>query len=576
MNLEPASRGAWVRTDDTTYGSGKFPFGPCAECDKPACFEIPGGKKTRRVCLAHKPSEIIFVPFLGQQTKLFTATERWVLGGGGAGGSKTYCGSRLWLKQYTREQARYEQAKAEGREFTSKGWAIFFRRTMPELLQVIEDFKKYYLKIDPNARWVEQQKLCVFSNGYKVQFGGMEDDDGYLRYYGGEYTLVVIDEATQFTKKQIMEIDARLRCSDEVLDQQVQMYLLTNPVGGETKQWLRARFVKVAPPETRVRIKTKLADGRVISEWQVYIPSNLFDNPSLVASGRYEASLMQKGSAMRRALLLNDWDIDEGCWVGDDWDPSVHVVRPHPIPKTWSKFKCADYGFSSRASVLWFAVDPDGGLVCYRAWSCRLLTAQQFADKIKEIESVPLIWKDPDTGKRITIVEREWDDGVDCSTVFGPMDAACWAKQGESGQSRGETLENAGTGFFKSDKGSAVRHSAADQIRFRLKVRHPNPFGGEGDVAGLRFFYGTTETRIPDQDRPGGYKTTGPTHTIPVLPIDPKDPDVWDTNADDHDMDALEYGVMSRPAPNEEPLDNEVIDFMTLRAPAKNSEKIAW
>lgn len=574
--MSEANRGAWVRTSDTTYGHGKFPYGPCSECPEPACHRIPTDSGERFVCMKHKPAGMIFVPFLGQQEKLFSATQRWVLGGGGAGGSKTYAGSRLWLKQYAKEEARYQRARSRGKEFHSRGWAIFFRRTMPELLQVIEDFKKYYQAIDPGARWVEAQKLCVFTNGFKVQFGGMEDEDGYLRYYGAEYTLVVLDEATQFTEKQIEEIDARIRCADPVLDKQCQMYLLTNPVGGATKAALRRRFVKVAPPEEPVEVETTLADGRTIREWQVYIPCNLYDNPALVASGRYEASLQKRSSAMRRALLLNDWDVDEGCWVGDDWDPEFHVVRPHPIPSSWTKFKCADYGYSSRTSVLWFAVDPMGGIVCYRAYSCRNKTARELAREIKARESQDLWWKDPDTGQRVKITGPDWNEAYDSSDVPGPMDAAVWAKQGEAGESRGEVLETMGTGFYRSDKGTKVRHDAADQVRHRLRWKYPSTRGsGDTDVAGLRFFMGTTETR--DFDRKGVVIMTGPIHTIPVLPFDEKDPDVWDTDCDDHDMDALAYGVMSRPMPGEEEAEYQVVDWMSVRMPPKGeTRKISW
>lgn len=573
-----ASTGAWVRRDDNSYGSGKYPFGVCqtAQCAEPACHEVPANdlRGKRRVCRLHVPKHLFFVPFLGQQTKLFAATERWVLGGGGAGGSKTYAGARLWLKQWRQEQARFMAAKERGEEFQSKGWALFLRRTIPELLQVIEDFKKYKDLVGPN-RWSEQQKLCIYENGYKVQFGGMENETDYLKYYGGEYTLVVVDEATQFTKKQIQEIDSRIRCADPELDRLVQLYLLTNPIGGDTKAWLRRRYVKQAAPETPLLIKAKLADGRELTERQVYIPCNLYDNPTLVASGRYEMSLMQKGSAMRRALLLNDWDVDEGSWIGDDWDPAVHICKPFAIPKSWPKFKCGDYGYSfpSLAVVHWLAVDPDGNLVVYRSWATRRMTAREFGLRIKAIESEPLWYADKKTGKRIMVVDQEWDMGSNCSTVTGPMDAALWATNGEDGESRGEILENIGCGFYKSDKGPRVRHDAADQIRTRLRHRGPDASGSfDPGVPGLRFFKYTTESRVADEE--GNPEITGPTHTLPILPFDPADPDVPDTKANDHDWDALAYGVMTRPV-GEAPEEPEVIDFVSFRA-AKSAGKIQW
>lgn len=582
------SVGAWVRTEDNTYGHRKYPFGQCSEggCEAAACHRIyteANADGFRLVCREHVPSRYVFVPFLGQQEKLFEATERWVLGGGGAGPGKTYAGARLWLKQFHGEHARYLKARKEGKHFQSKGWALFCRRTMPELLQVINDFKKYYKRIDPKAKWNQNEKTCSFACGYIVQFAGMEDEDDYLKYYGGEYTLIVLDEAVQFTKKQILEIDSRLRCSDPVLSAQLQLYLLTNPVGptanaAATKAWLKKRFVRRADPEQAVKLKVKLADGREIIEWQVYIPCNIYDNPALLEDGKYEANLMLKGVHMRRALLLNDWDVDQGAWVGDDWDPTVHIRDPFKIPGTWPKYKQGDYGMRSLSSVQWVAVTPDGAHIVYRAWNCRGLTAKEMIPRLKRIEQQPLKWHNPRTGKTITVVEPEWNEASDCSTIFGPLDASCWSKQGESenGESRGEQFETGGVGFYPSAKGAKLRHDAADHIRYRLRTPVPDLNGSlETNWRLLMFFRDTTDTRMTDED--GQEEVVGPTRSIPVLPFDEKDPDVWDTKANDHDMDALAYGQLSRPPGGEHDEMAEVIQFMDarVRAPA-NPERISW
>jgi len=537
---EPHRRpGGSTISNENKYGFGKYPHGRCHEpgCEKAACHRY----SDRVVCRRHLPPEVVFAPFLGQQEKLFTATERWVLGGGGAGGSKTFAGSHLWLKQYALEKARFEAGEISA----SKGHFLFLRRTMPELLQVISHFKTIMRRIDPNVVWNEVQKTATFpsAGGYVVQFGGMEHDDDWEKYWGGNYSMVVMDEAVQFTVKQIDKIDQRIRVADdEGLGRMLQLYLLTNPIGTSTKLWLKRRFVTVAEPETSVKVRTTLLDGRIVEDWQVYIPSNLYDNPALMEDGKYEASLMMRSEATRRALLLNDWDVDEGAWVGEDWDPSVHICEPFRIPNSWTRFKCADYGFSSRSSVLWFAVDPEGNLVCYRSLSTRKLTAEELGRRIKDIESEPLFVNGQ------LIVEAEWDPTQDMSTVWGPMDSSVWARSGESGESRGEILDRMGVGFFRADKGTGMRHSAAEQIRNRLRRRTPNA-RGEFVIPGLRFFR-SCKTRIRSTDG-SGWEETGPIVTIPLLAFDPNDPDVWDTNADDHDMDALAYGVMSRPLAGE-------------------------
>lgn len=514
------------------YFSSKFPYGQCVEngCGRAACHRYADNDNgERRVCRKHLPENIIFCPFMGQQEKLFSTECRYVLGGGGAGGTKTYGGARLWLKQYYREEQRIEAGEIS----RSKGRALFLRRTIPEVLQVIEDFKSYFRRIDPNAKWSEEYNQATFSNGYVVRFGGMQDDDDWQKYWGDYWTLVVFDEATQFKIKQIEKVDLRIRCDDPNIV--LQLYLLTNPIGGETRSYLKARFVRVAEPEQVVVIPTKLTDGRIVEDTQVYIPSNVFDNPALMEDGRYEATLRRYGANTLRALLFNDWDVDEGAWVGDDWDPAVHVVEPFPIPKGWTRFKAMDYGHSARTAVHWYAVDPENNIVCYRSVSYTGKVAEEVARLIRGIE----------------MEAGEWDMMTDCSTVFGPADASLWARQGEGVESRGEILDNHGCGFYRGpNRYAGYRSDAANQIRSRLRRRTANAVG-ELVVPGIRFF-STCKTKVRTKD--GRVDETGPIVTIPQVATDEKDPDVWDTDGDDHDLDTLGYACSSRPISGEHEL----------------------
>lgn len=585
------SSGAWVRKDDNTYGAGRFPFGVCFEpgCGRPSCFELSAEAANDsadiepedpdepvRFCERHLPAHIIFTPFLGQQTKLYADPARWVLGGGGAGGSKTYAGSRLWLKQYWEECARFDEGEIE----RSLGHSLFLRRTMPELEQVIADFLSYKDKIGPN-KWDGDNKCATFECGYKVQFAGIKDDNDWRKYYGGAYTLIVFDEATQFTIEQIEQLDTRLRCADPVLGAKIQLYLLTNPVGGATKAWLKRRYVACGPEE-RVWEDTELKDGRVIRQDRIYIPCNLYDNPTLMADGQYEAVLLKKGDAKRRALLLNDWDVDEGTWVGSDWEVEFHVCEPFAIPNSYPRFKSGDYGFGrsdqtrTRTSIIWWAVDPENNLIAYRAISVRKMTAKDLGHYIREIELRPLIFRSKKGGRDIIITQGEWDEERDMSNVPGPMDASMWAAVGESagGESRGEILDNIGCNFHPSDKGRTLREQSAEQIRNRLRSRTPNA-AGELVIPGLRFMRVLTETKTKDAE--GREMWTGPIHSIPNVPFDPKDPDVW-ADEDDHDLDATAYEVLDRPLsadkPEDVPADN-VVDMWHPRQ-AANAGKINW
>ena len=102
-----------------------------------------------------------------------------------------------------------------------------------------------------------------------------------------------------------------------------------------------------------------------------------------------------------------------------------------------------------------------------------------------------------------------------------------------------------GTGFKKADRS---RESAAEQIRNRLRSRTANA-NGELVIPGIRWFR-TCKTRKKVGTK---YVWTGPVVTIPSVPCDVANPDVWDTTADDHDLDFAGYGTLHRaPQPERE------------------------
>ncbi len=504
------------------------PYGLCAAgCGAPAIHR-DNSQPDRLVCRAHLPEGTIWAPFLGAQERFMACMLRYVLFGGAAGPGKTDCALRKWIPQWLTEHRRWMNGEIEG----SVGHCIIFRRQIPELLQLISRFKRFYKLLDPGVEWNAVNRTATFSCGYVVQFAGMENADDWEKFYGPEYTLVIFDEATQFTVDQIEQLDTRLRSTDPVLRASLQLVLCTNPVGSTTKLYLRSRYVEAADPEQPVLLRTKLRDGRTVESWQVFIPATLYDNPEILKDGQYEANLMRKSAATQRALIDGDWYVDAGSWVGEDWEPTIHVCKPFPIPKEWLKFKMGDYGFSSNSSVQWAALDFDDNIVVYRSLTIKGKTARELGALIREIEREPLY------AGGVKVTDVEWDEESDSSTVWGVMDQSLWSRMGETGPSRGETLEQMGTGFTKADRS---RESASEQIRNRLRKRSPNA-NGELVIPGIRWFE-TCKTR----QKVGTKQTwTGPVITIPSVPCDVANPDVWDTTADDHDLDAAGYGCLYR------------------------------
>lgn len=463
---------------------------------------------------------VIFQPHPGPQTRFMEFGGRYALIGGAAFGGKTDC-----LRWYPFKQIMVEtERKRRGEIQSSLGRGIVFRRTMPELREIIDRNHREFRLIDPSVVWKENDKTWTFGCGYKYMVGHMEDPKDWIKYYGYEFTFLGWDELTTFTEEQYDQLDTRLRTKDPVLAKMLWNRAGTNPVGPGL-EWVRRRFVEVARPGKVVIRRYHIAandngtKASVEETQQIFIPAKVDDNLSVDVNS-YKATLLSKGatSTIVRQLLHGDWWVIHGAWVGDLWDPSIHVCKPFKIPKAWPRFRSMDYGYANPASVDWWAVDPDGNLICYRNLTVKKHNAEMLAYRIKEIE----------------MDNDEWDVGRGGSRLSGPLDYESFGQRGHVGPTIAETFLNIGVHWERCDKD---RHAGADQIRWRLTRRtgHPTLLGEDKKPAliipGIRWF----DTCI------------SPIRTIPALPADENDPDVPDTKADDHNWDSMQYACLSRP-----------------------------
>ena len=68
-----------------------------------------------------------------------------------------------------------------------------------------------------------------------------------------------------------------------------------------------------------------------------------------------------------QARYYGKWHESAGL-VYDDWNRQVHVIEPFTIPKSWTKYRAIDHGYTNPTGCLWGAVDPDGNLFIYREY----------------------------------------------------------------------------------------------------------------------------------------------------------------------------------------------------------------
>jgi hypothetical protein len=425
-----------------------------------------------------KSQEVIFKPNGGPQTEFLAASEREVFYGGARGGGKSYA--------MLVDPLRY-CSKAHHR-------ALLIRRTMPELRDLISKSQLLYSKAYPGAKWREQEKEWRFPSGAKIEFGYAENMTDVLRYQGQSYTWIGIDELPQYPSPDIYNF---LRSSLRSVDKDIPVYLrATGNPGNIGSQWVKEMFVDPAEPNTAFEIKIDTPVG-VKTITRRFIPAKLQDNPYLMQTDDYYAMLASLPDTQRKQFLDGDWDAYEDS-AFPEFSRPVHVVEPFEIPKGWYRFRAADWGYSSPACVLWFAVDYNNNLWVYRELYTSKITADVFARKVIELESGEYI-------------------------QYGVLDSSTWAKRGDVGPSIAETMIQQGCRWRQSDRSPKSRISGKLEIHKRLSMNGKEP--------GLRVFNNCRNL----------------IRTITTLPVDNKNPEDVDTNAEDHAYDALRYGCMSRP-----------------------------
>lgn len=274
----------------------------------------------------------------------------------------------------------------------------------------------------------------------------------------------------------------------------IQWLITFNP--WDSSSWLKARFFDV-PSEKVLAMTTNY----MCNEWLSENDLALFEEIKETDPDRY------------KVVGLGDWGITSGQYF-PMWNPREHVVTPFEVPSDWMKFRAMDFGQAKPYAVLWFAVDFDGNLYAYRelyGWGGKPNvgtgeTAQQIGERIGAIETP--------------------EEGVS----YGVLDSACWARTGVTGPTIEEELNKVLLDkklipFGKSSKG---RLEGADVLKQRL--------------IGNKLEDGTRKPAI--------YFFSTCTHfirTIPMIGHDKHKPELPDTDAEDHVLDACIYACLSRP-----------------------------
>lgn len=412
-----------------------------------------------------------------------------------------------------------------------KGWGnawrgIIFRKTYPELGDVVAKSKKWFKQIWPAAKFNEAKYQWEWPTGEVLMFRHFAKPDDYWAYHGHEYPFIGWEELTNYADDKCYKV--MMSCSRSTKPGMPRKYRATTNPYGVGHNWVKMRF-RLPGMNGRI-VRTPGEPDRVA------IAGSVYENKLLLSADPEYISKLKaaaRNPSELKAWLEGSWDIVAGGMFDDIWDPSIHIIPDLPlrdIPKGWVIDRSFDYGESKPFSVGWWAQSNGEPMEILGMDGKPLRVGEVPGDLIRIAEWYG--WRPgyPNEGLRLLakdiaegIVERETILGIRKRVHAGPADSSIFDEH--NGNNISTDMAQEGCTWIPADKSPGSRKQGWQQLRKLLdgaKKRGRN---------GIREERGMFVTVRCDQFQ----------RTFPVLPRDDKDLDDVDTDAEDHIGDEVRY-----------------------------------
>lgn len=430
------------------------------------------------------------------------AAVKELLYGGAAGGGKTD-----WLL-----------AEVLANIFRYKIDALVLRRTFPQLNAQNGIIVRLLERIPAHiGTYNATEHRWTFVGGGSLVLGFLRTDADVGRYIGGEFHLIAWDQVEEFTEWQYRRMFHPLRIAVDhpayLAGFRPGMICSANP-GGPGHHWVKSRWIDPAPPGIAWQPNPSEDEPKPGS--RAFVPATVEDNA--YASQEYRDQLESMPEDERRALRWGDWDVYSGARFGKLWRRPVHVIDPEQFPTRpgggYVRAIGIDYGMDAPFCALWGLRLPDGLVVVYRELYAADLTPAQQAEAILLAEAA---------GERIP-----------GRPVAAYLDPSCWARQ------PGDAAK-APAGVIAHPDAAPPSSIASDYLRHGVPVTRAN----NDRRAGTARIADALRVRKDGLPRLLIYSTCrNLIRTLPGLPRDDRDPELYDTTGEDHAADALRYLLM--------------------------------
>ncbi|MBD3615842.1 MAG: hypothetical protein HUJ22_04650 [Gracilimonas sp.] len=424
--------------------------------------------------------------------------------GGGRGGSKS---ATMAILAFRHAEQYREKARILYIRQSYKGLADFEALTR-------DFFGSIY---GTAASYNQTEHFWRLPNGGYFELGQLESPKDYTKYQGRSFTLLLIDEAGQYSTPSLLDkLRSNLRGPK---DMPIRTVVSANP-GGSGHHWLAKRYVfKNSKPWL------PFYEPNSERDW-VYVPSTYKDNP-FIDHDEYEKQLRASCPAdpeLLKAWLEGDWAIARGAYFSTVIDEKRNATDPwEQIPedpytgKKWKNWLAHDYG-SSAPSVTYVMLESPGAKGPDDRYYPRgsIIIVDELATSDPHDLTEGLGYTIPHLSERIINLCLEWD-----INPYGVADDAIFAQHGYSEGSIANEFQREGVYFERAQK--ADRKSGWEVMRRLLQD------AGKPDKPGLYI------------SRKCDYFWS----TVPYLDRDPRNAEDLDTRGPDHAADACRYGLMN-------------------------------
>jgi len=304
--------------------------------------------------------------FTPRQKEALASTARHLLFGGGAGGGKT---DWACFDAMGHNNPGGGLRAIDFPDYT----ALFLRRTVKQLEDVIRRTKKYYPvwgkdpKTGEEPIFREQKKVWVFPSGAQIFFGYIDRTSDVENYQGWQYHAIYFEELTQWPSSYPYEyLHGRLR-QDEDSPIHVGMKATCNP-GGVGHHWVRAFWqidnegnpnIFSVPTEI---VNPSTGEKKIVDVVRQFIPALYTDN-RFINQEQYAISLSGLSPQMRRAWEQGRWDVvDLEGVVYADQIKELHqrgAIRDVPYDPRYPVNTFWDIGITDKVAI-WFHQRVDG------------------------------------------------------------------------------------------------------------------------------------------------------------------------------------------------------------------------